>query len=306
MVPPASSTGLSPMSAPARLLASALEPVAGQVYFAPECHELYAGLGFSPSPGKAGDVALPDGAAYFCSRGSVLGQVPGEVIASAFGVFNPAAVMPAVTYGWTLTQSSVICAARTEGATAQLTRILGPTPQGLAAATDLLARAVDGLPMGGKALFSGLVSLGLPGDPLGDVWRLADLLREFRGDAHIAAWTGAGFNGAQIGLLTEAYWGLPLRTYVRTRAWSDADLDAAQASLEERDLLKDGELTELGRAVREEIEVATDRQCEAIVSALGPELETVVEILQPWGALIRAQGGYLATGPHDLARAAQR
>ena len=62
-----------------RSLAAALEPVIGQVYFAPECHAAYARLGFSPSPGHAGPVALPDGPAYFTSRGSLLGQVrPGR------------------------------------------------------------------------------------------------------------------------------------------------------------------------------------------------------------------------------------
>ena len=74
----------------ARTLAAAIEPVAGQVYFSRECHEGYAALGFSPSPMATSDgVHLPDGAAYFCSRGSVMGQVPGELVAAAFAVFNP-------------------------------------------------------------------------------------------------------------------------------------------------------------------------------------------------------------------------
>src|SRR5947207_5972913 len=103
------------VSVRARLLAGALEPVAGQVYFSPECHSRYEKLGFNGSPGAAGGVALPDGPAYFCSRGSVMGQVPGEVIAAAFGVFNPAAVVPAVTHGWTLTDAATICEARTAG-----------------------------------------------------------------------------------------------------------------------------------------------------------------------------------------------
>jgi len=73
----------------------ALEPVAGQVYFSPECHAAYAVLGFSPSPGTlGGGVQLPDGPAYFTSRGSVMGQVPGQVVAAAFAVFNPDAVVP--------------------------------------------------------------------------------------------------------------------------------------------------------------------------------------------------------------------
>ena len=84
---------------------------------------------------------MPDGPAYFCSRGSVLGQVPGEVVAAAFGVFNPAIVVPLVAMGWAHTDAATICAARTAGAVGQLERILGAEPDGLARATELLHRA---------------------------------------------------------------------------------------------------------------------------------------------------------------------
>jgi len=123
-----------------RRLAAVLEPVAGQVYFAAECHQNYEKLGFSPSPGVLPTgVQLPDGPAYFTSRGSVMGQVPGEVVAAAFAVFNPDVVVGAVAHGWGLTDAGTICAARTDGAVAQLTRILGEEPEGLARATELLA-----------------------------------------------------------------------------------------------------------------------------------------------------------------------
>jgi hypothetical protein len=82
------------LSARSRQLGSVLEPVIGQVYFSPECHANYAALGFDPSANQAGGVALPDGPAYFTSRGSVMGQVPGEVVAAAFAVFNPEIVEP--------------------------------------------------------------------------------------------------------------------------------------------------------------------------------------------------------------------
>ncbi len=119
----------------------ALEPVAGQVYFSPECHAAYAELGFSPSPGttKTG-VELPDGPAYFTSRGSLLGQVSGEVVAAAFGVFNPEAVVPSVEMGWRTVDAPTICAARTRGGVAQLARVLGPEPDGLERAVALLDR----------------------------------------------------------------------------------------------------------------------------------------------------------------------
>ncbi|HEX4538683.1 MAG TPA: hypothetical protein VH112_00430 [Acidimicrobiales bacterium] len=290
----------------ARLMAGALEPVAGQVYFSPECHRAYAELGFNPSPGSAGTVALPDGPAYFCSRGSVMGQLPGEVVASAFAVFNPSAVTPMVNHGWTLTDAATICAARTNGAIAQMVRILGPRPEGLELARALLVRAGDGLRVEGHPLYAGLLSQGLPEDPVGDVWTLADRLREYRGDSHTAAWTTAGFDATEIGLLTELYWGLPMRSYVRTRAWSDADLDAAEARLVERGMIADGGMTDEGRAAREEIERATDRQCRSTVERLGPDLDQLLYILGSWGAAIRSAGGYPQSGPHDLARVRQR
>lgn len=290
------------LSQKARALAGALEPVAGQVYFSPECHSGYEKLGFQPSRGQFGGVAAPDGPAYFCSRGSVMGQIPGEVIAAAFGVFNPAVVVPLVTHGWGLTDAPTICGARDQGAVAQLERILGGEPDGIERANELLARAVEPLRPEGKPLYAGLRSLGLPGEPLADAWRRADMLREYRGDAHVAAWTSAGLDAAEIGLLTEPYWGLPLRTYVRTRSWSDSDLDGAEARLVERGWLADGGLTDSGRVAREAIEVATDAQCAPIIDALGDDLDELVGILRPWGAAIKDAKGYPAAGPHDLAR----
>jgi hypothetical protein len=290
------------LSRRARALAGALEPVAGQVYFSPECHEGYAALGFSPSPGNFADVAAPDGAAYFCSRGSVMGQVPGEVVSAAFAVFNPAVVVPLVSYGWTLTDAATICEARTVGAVGQLARILGAEPDGLARANDLLARAVEPLRPEGRPLYAGLASRGLPGEPLADAWRRTDMLREYRGDAHACAWTTAGLDATEIGLLTELYWGLPLRTYIRTRSWSDDELDAAEARLVERGLVADGGFTPEGRAEREAVERATDRQCRPIVEALGDDLDDLLGVLLPWGEAIRAAHGYPASGPHDLAR----
>jgi hypothetical protein len=296
----------SPDKTPAcRRLAAALEPVAGQVYFSPECHAAYASLGFDPSPGSAQGVAFPDGPAYFTSRGSVMGQVSGQVVAAAFAVFNPAAVIPSVERGWTLTDAATICESRTQGAVAQLVRILGPGPDGLATVRALLQRACEGLRPEGKPLYAGLSSLGLPGEPVADMWRLADCLREYRGDAHTASWTSAGFDAVEIGLLTELYWGLPMRSYIRTRAWSDEDLDRATERLEARGYIADGSLTERGRAAREDVEVATDRQCDKIVDAVGEDLDDLLALLGPWGVALRGSGAYPASGPHELARAAR-
>jgi hypothetical protein len=276
----------------ARTLRDRIEPLVGQVYFSPECHAAYERLGFAGSPVTIGSVAMPDGAAYFTSRGSLMGHVPGEVVAAAFAVFNPAVVVPAVSYGWSLTDADTIYEARHEGARAQLARVLGDEPDGIDAAVELLRRACDPLEPAGKALFAGLSSKPWPGDPLGDLFHAGDLLREFRGDAHTAAWTARGVDAPEIGLMTELYWGIPPRTYIRTRAWSGEQLDAAEARLVERGWLADGAFTEAGRLAREEIELATDEQTVVAVRALGGDVDRLFDLLGPWAKSVIAAGGY--------------
>lgn len=290
----------------ARSLAAALEPFAGQVYFSPECHANYQSLGFGPSPGDFGGVAGPEMESYFSSRGSVMGQVPGTVVAAAFGVFNHVIVEKAVERAWQKVDAVTICAARDDGAVAQLRRILGDRPDNVEAVRDLLARAEAPLEPYGKPLYAGLTACPRFEDPLADAWRLADRLREYRGDAHVAAWTAAGVDACQIGLLTELYWGLPARSYSRTRMWSDEQYDTAEARLETDGLLAGHQLSDTGRAFREEIEIATDRQCRTAVEALGADHEQLIETLNEWGTRIRAAKGYPASGPHDLAELASR
>ena len=284
-----------------RILAGAVEAFAGQVYFAPEAHAAYQELGFSGSPGLAGGVAMPDMRAYFCSRGAILGQVPGEVVASAFAVFNPAIVVPSVEHGWSLTTAAAIIAARDEAAVGQLRRILGPDPDGAAELAQLLGPVSASLPVAGRPLYAGLMGAEVSDDPLSAAWRFADRLREFRGDAHTAAWTSAGYSAIEIGLTTELYWGLRPKTYVRTRGWSDDQLDEAIADLERRGLVDGGALTERGRQEREAIETRTDEQCAPILRTLGDGFENAVALLRRYSDAVRAAHGYPAAGPHDLA-----
>ncbi len=286
----------------ARTLAATLEPVIGQVFFSPECHEAYERLGFAPSPGSFGNgVAAPDGAAYFTSRGSLLGQVEPEVVVAAFGVFKPAVVVAGVRFGWTVTDARTIFAARRAGAVAQLARVCGAAGPGVARAAALLEHAVEPLAEPGRPLFSGLrAQWDDPDDAWTRLFHLGDMLREYRGDAHVCAWSSADVDAIEIGLLTEAYMGLPLRTYIRTRGWDDAELDAAVARLRDRGWLDDAEtLTRVGRDAREAIERATDRAVAPALGALADEIDDLVALLRPWGEAMRAAGGYVG-GPVDL------
>ncbi len=276
----------------------ALEPLVAQVYFSPECHQNYVDLGFDASPGTVAGVALPDGAAYFTSRGSALGDVDGSVVAAAFGVFDPAAVVPLVAEGRRRADASTMAGARTAGAVAQLRRVLGDPPEA-AEVADALRRSVETSHRGGRPLFAGLLAVVPGDDPLEELWRAGDLWRELRGDAHNAAWTTAGLDPIEIGLLTEAWWGLPLRSYVRTRAWSDDALAAGVDRLTGRGLIADGALTDEGRELREEIETSTDRQMAPAVDALGEDLDRVVDTTSGWSRALVSANAY-PRGPAQL------
>lgn len=291
---------------PARALAAALEPVTGQVYFSPECHTNYERLGFAPSRGEFNGVMAPDGPAYFTSRGSLMGQVQGHVVAAAFAVFNPAVVVPSVAHGWSITDAATVFAARDDGGIGQLVRLLGDAPVGAERARDLLRRATEPLRPEGRPLFAGLLSQKVPDSLVGEIWRLGDMLREYRGDSHTAAWISAGFTACEIGVVSELYWGLPVRSYSRTRGWTDDDYAAAIARLERDGLVAGDALTARGREVRESVEIATDLQMAPVLGALGSDVDELVGILAPWGAAVRAGKGYPASGPHDLAESARK
>ena len=278
---------------PARRLAAALEPLAGGAQFAPECHANYVALGFGPSPARIGRTEAPDRSAYFTSRGSVMGQVPGEVIAAAFAVFNPAEVVPDVARGWALTDAATIWAARQAGATAQLRRILGPDPAGMGRITELLEAAAEPLPLAGRPLFAGHLGLDRPEDPLARFWLAADTLREYRGDSHTMVWTAAGFDPVEIGLLGDLYWGLPPRAHTGSRGWSAEQLAAGEERLRRRGLLDSDALTPAGAAAREDVEARTDAAVAPAIEVLGGRLQEIVATMAPWGDAVREAGGYL-------------
>jgi hypothetical protein len=277
----------------ARRLWNLIEPLASCAYFVPEVQQAYAALGLD-------DYA----AGYFTSRAACMGQVPGEVVAATFGVFNPAIVVPAVAKGWSVTDAATVVQARLDGTRAALDRIFteaGVDRSTFARATALMWRAASDAaasPTGGFAgrpLFSGLYSLGLPGDPIGDLWRAADTLREHRGDSHVLAWAAMRFSAVEIVLLTELWWGGDAGRYIRTRGWSDADIADGIASLQARGFFTPGEkpqYTGAGEEVRAVIEEMTDQGETVIVASLGADADELFDLLEPLTAAVLAAKAY--------------
>ncbi|MBV8160366.1 MAG: hypothetical protein JO265_05530 [Acidimicrobiia bacterium] len=271
-----------------RRLRDLVEPLAANVYFAPEAQERYKALGLSYIP------------SYFRSRSACMGDVVGEVVVATFGVFNPAIVLPAMEEGGKVPVVDIL-EARQKGAVGGLTRILEGTPDGMARATDLLRGAGDACTSEGHSIYAGLRSLGFPGDPVGDFWRAADLLREHRGDSHIIAWTSHDVDAVEVTLLTELWWRLPLKSYVGTRGWSPEEIDAAIGRLVERGLVEGDGFTKAGEDLRASIEEATDRQERRVVEALGDDADELLMALEPWSKAVVASGGY-PSDPSSLTR----
>ncbi|HEY1278951.1 MAG TPA: hypothetical protein VGF22_04710 [Acidimicrobiales bacterium] len=278
----------------ARRLRDLVEPLAANVYFAPEAAAAYEGLGVKGF-----------GPGYFASRGGCLGDVPGEVVAAAFGVFKPTLVKECIDAAHRRADATAMVAAREQGAVASLTRILGADDDAMAGvprATELLQRAATAAPPGeGRALYSGLTALGYPGTPIGDLWRACDLVREHRGDSHIIAWVGHGLDPIQANITTELWWRLPLRSYVRTRGWSEDEIDGAVERLRERGLVEDETFTVDGEALRADVELCTDRQERPIVEALGDDAEQLLRLLTPMTDAVIATKGY-PRDPRTLTR----
>jgi hypothetical protein len=279
----------------ARRVWDMVEPIAGNAYFAPEVHGALEKLGYGGgTPGPNG-IHYPDGVAYFVSRGACLGpNVPGEVIAAAFGVFKRPMVVAAVTQGWTIADQPAVLAAREEGAVASLRRLIGDAPDGLGWATDVLKRMAEAGPAEGRHLHSGLLSLGYPDDPMGAFWRAADLVREHRGDSHIAAWIAADLDACEVGVITDPWRGQALKTWVRSRGWTEDELDAAIDRLRGRGLLDSDGITSAGRALRESIDDATDAMEQRMVDALGDDATELFRLLDGWCDAVVGGNGYPA------------
>ena len=267
-----------PITAVSRRLRDLCEPIAGSVYFVSEAQEAYGELGFENYAQS-----------YFCSRGACLGQPSGEVVSAAFGVFNPVIVKAAVEEGWKKTDRQATLEARERGATSALRRMLGEADP--APVVDVLRPVLESADYAGRALFAGLRSLPFPEDPIGQLWRVCDYVRERRGDGHVAAWVSAGCDPIEIGLLTELFWGMGMGTYIRTRGWSRDEIDDGIERLESKGYVREGAFTTQGREYRRAIERATDEMEGPIVEALD-DPDGLFDLLEPMQKAVLAAGGY--------------
>ena len=264
---------------PARQLRDALEPLATVSFWAEPAYDAYAALGLDFLTG------------YVWSRSSVLGLAEPEVAAATFGVFEPAAVVGLLRAAREVCSLEQIRAAREQGAVASLREVLPDGPE-LAATTALLQAAATTADVTGRPLFAGALSQQQPKDGHAALWHVATALRECRGDSHLAACVAAGLTGLEANLLTELWVGYPPEAYAGTRAWPPEAMANAQTALRQRGLLDGDQLSPAGRALREQVERATDLAMAPVVAALGANLDPVVARCTQWSSAIVDRGWF--------------
>ena len=269
-------------TSPARRLRDALEPIATQGWWSRPPHTRLAalGLGFFP--------------AYVWGRAAALGDgVPAGVVVATFGVFEPGLLTAVYEEGRALASRDAVLSARADGASEAMAVLVGDAD--VAPLADALLDAVLPLDASARPLFSALRSLPLPTSAPGRLWRAAELVREHRGDGHLAACIAAGLDPVEMNVLTERWIGYALGEYSGTRGYGPDAIGAAVARLGERGWMdSDATLTPAGRAARDAIEDATDASQSALVAGLGDQLDRVVAQAAAISAHIVAAGSFPA------------
>jgi hypothetical protein len=261
-------------STPARRLRDALEPIATQGWWSRPAGERMDALGLDFFDG------------YVWGRAAALGVPNPALVAATFGVFEPAMIATVYERAASIASRDDVLAARADGATESLASLV--SVEDAAAVADPLLTAlgqVDGM---GRPLFSALRDLPVPASPHGRLWRAAELVREHRGDGHLAAVVASGVDMLTINVLTELWVGFVVGEYSFTRGLSSDQLAATTASLEAQGLVTAGVLTPAGRALRDSLEDATDLSQQQLVAALGDELDAIVAAADTISAAIVA------------------
>jgi len=268
----------------ARKMWRTLEPYHGIIYFAPEATAAYEAVGIHGFSG------------YFASRAAAMGAVPAEVVIATFFNFNPELVREAIPRSWEVTTPAALVGARVGAADGALRRALGDVVDGseVVRAADLARTAAEACSPLGRALFAGQSSLAWPEPAHLALWHAISLLREFRGDGHVAALLDAGIDGIGALVLHAASGEVPRAALQTTRGWTDEAWHAAVAGLAERGLVDaDGAFTDDGAAVRQHIEDRTDALAMAPWEALGEEAcDELRHLVRPLSKAVVASGTF--------------
>ncbi|GAA3847532.1 hypothetical protein GCM10022403_094050 [Streptomyces coacervatus] len=282
---------------------AAIEPRAGR-----RCHSmlnsLHATLYFSPDLGRElGDLGITHPRAVnFAVRAAAMGPVGPGTVTAAFYNYKYELVARHVPAVWSVASPGDVLAARARAVDATMRRLLGEetvASEELAQAARLALRAAEACTRSARPLYAAHADLPVPEEPHLAYFHAATLLREHRGDGHLAVLMSAELDGLEAVVThTATGKGMAPKWVFGSRGWKQEDWDAACGRLRERGLLDEaGELTERGIALRAEIEAETDRLDRAPYEHLGAEgVARLTELGAAFAKTALAAGAY----PADL------
>jgi len=229
---------------------------------------------------------------YFASRAAPLGLAPPEVVHAAFYNFGPGEVARHIPFVWTLMTPEQALAARERGCVAALRERLGDLADSPAVvrAGALAARAAYSAAPEGRVLYAGLRALDPPEEPLARLWHVVTLLREHRGDGHIAALLSEGVGGLEAHMLLAIDLGMEPERFGRIHHLPRPLLAEVLGGLQERGLVTEAKtFTAAGRATKDRIEARTDELAAPAYDVLtADEVEELATLLEPMAAAVSA------------------
>lgn len=252
-----------------------LEAIHTVVYFSPEAKTAYKAIGLRGY-----------WSGYFASRSAPLGTPSAELVTATFYGFAPDMVAKAIPDAWVLADRDEILATRKIVATRALDSIIGD--EDVLEVADALLAAASSLSYAGRPLAAAHHALPSPETPMTRLWHAASVLREYRGDGHLAVLTAANVGPVDSNIL-EVGIGKAGDDQQSLRGWSDEDWAAGMERLKARGWIQEtGELAELGRAEREEIEALTDATSNDAIAHLANT--GVADSLLAWARTVTKSG----------------
>ncbi|MFI6992656.1 SCO6745 family protein [Nonomuraea wenchangensis] len=252
------------MSRLARRMWHQLEPLHAVLYFSPEALQEAAALGYDV------ESRWPS---YFAYRTAPLGRAGTRLATAACYSFSPATVAAHVPAVWTVAAPERVLEARLTAVDRTYRGLLGDLIAGpeLREAAELARRAAEGAGVEGRALTAANLDLPWADEPHLVLWQAATVLREHRGDGHLAALLAAELDGCEALVSFAAIGAAPVESFAG-RGWSAAEWDAARERLAARGLVDaGGQATERGRALRDQVERMTDELAAEPWRLLGQE-----------------------------------